>query len=52
MMILMGSDAAGGHLVINRITGAFNAHYNMDESCEVSCQMREINKDSSKPVIG
>ena len=52
MMILMGSDAAGGHLVINRITGAFNAHYNMDESCEVSCQMREINKDSSKPAIG
>lgn len=47
MVILMGADTEGGQLVINRVLSAFNAHYNMDESCDISYEIREISKSSS-----
>ena len=47
MIILMGADADGGNTVVRRVTGAFNAHYNMDECCEITCDMREISKASA-----
>ena len=49
-VILMGADAAGGQQVINRVISTFNAHYNMDESCTITYEMREINAASAKPA--
>ena len=49
LVILMGADAANGQQVINRVISTFNAHYNMDESCKIIYEMREISAASSKP---
>ncbi|HAJ96180.1 MAG TPA: hypothetical protein DCO72_00355 [Ruminococcus sp.] len=46
LVILMGADEDGGNGVAKRVISTFDAHYNMDESCEVTYQMREINKVS------
>ena len=48
LAVLMGADAEGGRLVAERVIGAFNAHYNMDESCNVTYEVREIS-DTSNP---
>ena len=45
-MILTGADEAGAQTVIARVVGTFNAHYNMDESCEVTWETREISRAS------
>lgn len=42
VVFLIGSDSAGGQQVINRVISAFNAHYNTDEMCRISYEMREI----------
>ncbi len=44
LVILMGTDEPNARMVANRIIGAFNAHYNMDESCDVTYEIREISK--------
>lgn len=44
LVILMGADENGGQSVIDRVVNTFNAHYNMDEECDVTYEMREINK--------
>ena len=44
LVILMGADEDGGRIVVNRVISTFNAHFNMDEECEVSYEMREINR--------
>ena len=48
LVLLLGSDAEGGQGVIDRVISTFNTHYNMDESCEVTYEMREITKAASK----
>ena len=50
LVILMGSDEQTSRQVAERVIGAFNAHYNMDESCTVTCQMREIIPQSGHTV--
>lgn len=50
LVILMGADAANGQQVVSRIISTFNAHYNMDESTEVTYEMREISAASSRPA--
>ena len=47
LAVLMGADAEGGRLVAERVIGAFNAHYNMDESCTVTYELREISDTSN-----
>ncbi|MCR4646220.1 MAG: hypothetical protein K5695_12565 [Oscillospiraceae bacterium] len=46
LAILMGADAEGGRLVAERVIRAFDAHYNMDESCTVTYEVREISNAS------
>ena len=46
LVILTGADEAGAQTVIARVVGTFNAHYNMDESCEVTWETREISRAS------
>lgn len=47
LVILLGADAEGGQRVIDRVISTFNVHYNMDESCEVTYEMREISRAES-----
>ncbi|MBQ8079008.1 MAG: hypothetical protein IJ236_03570, partial [Oscillospiraceae bacterium] len=47
LVILMGADETGGKSVVDRVISTFNAHYNMDEECEVSYEMREISRSTS-----
>lgn len=42
-VILMGADENAAKAVIHRLISTFNAHYNMDESCEITYETREIN---------
>lgn len=51
LVILVGADAEGGRLVAERVIGAFNAYYNSDESCEVTCEMREINGKPTETAV-
>lgn len=47
LVILMGADASGGQKVIDRVVNTFNAHYNMDEECDIRYEMREISRAGS-----
>ena len=42
-VILMGADENAAKAVVNRLISTFNAHYNMDESCEITYESRDIN---------
>ena len=44
LVILMGANEEDAQHVSQRVIGAFNAHYNMDESCNVSYEIREIRR--------
>ena len=40
-------DDGGGQKVIDRVVNTFNAHYNMDEECDIRYEMREISRAGS-----
>ena len=42
LLILMGTDTAGGELVIKRLRSTFEGHY-YDSDCTITCKIRQIN---------
>ncbi len=44
LVILMGSDEAGGKVAVKRMIDTFDAHFN-DGTCDISYQIREVNPE-------